>query len=83
MFTNGNDDPYVCYLPTYAAIANYHGKHGDRPLREVLDEAQEYANGEYRADARPRRQGDRSGAGGGGREAGLADRACPPSTSTR
>src|SRR6185312_1162631 len=47
-FTNGNDEAYVNYLPTYAAIANYHGKHGDRPLREVLDEAQEYANGEYR-----------------------------------
>jgi carboxypeptidase C (cathepsin A) len=47
-FTSGNDEAYVNYLPTYAAIANYHGKHGDRPLREVLDEAQEYANGEYR-----------------------------------
>ncbi|HEX9528170.1 MAG TPA: peptidase S10, partial [Streptosporangiaceae bacterium] len=40
-------DPYVNYLPTYAAIANYHGKHGDRPLREVLAEAQEYAASEY------------------------------------
>ena len=47
MFTSGNDDPYVCYLPTYAAIAHYHGKHGDRPLREVLAEAEEYASGEY------------------------------------
>jgi carboxypeptidase C (cathepsin A) len=46
-FTNGNDDPYVCYLPTYAAIAHYHGKHGDRPLREVLAEAEEYASDEY------------------------------------
>jgi carboxypeptidase C (cathepsin A) len=47
MFTPGNDDPYVNYLPTYAAIAHYHGRHGDRPLREVLDEAEEYAAGEY------------------------------------
>jgi carboxypeptidase C (cathepsin A) len=47
MFTPGNDDPYVSYLPTYAAIAHYHGKLGDRPLREVLDEAEEYAAGEY------------------------------------
>jgi len=47
MFTPGNDDPYISYLPTYAAIANYHGKHGDRPLRDVLDEAEEYAAGEY------------------------------------
>jgi carboxypeptidase C (cathepsin A) len=48
MFTDGNDEPYLSYLPTYAAIAHYHGKHGDRPLREVLDEAEEYADGEYR-----------------------------------
>ena len=47
-FTPGNDDAYVNYLPTYAAIAHYHGKHGDRPLREVLGEAEEYAAGEYR-----------------------------------
>jgi carboxypeptidase C (cathepsin A) len=47
MFTAGNDDPYVNYLPTYAAIAHYHGKHPGRPLTEVLDEAHEYAAGEY------------------------------------
>jgi carboxypeptidase C (cathepsin A) len=47
MFTPGNDDPYVSYLPTYAAIANYHGKHGDRSLREVLEEAEQYAAGDY------------------------------------
>jgi len=48
VFTPGNDDPYVNYLPTYTAIANYHGKHGDRRLRDVLDEAEQYAAGEYR-----------------------------------
>jgi carboxypeptidase C (cathepsin A) len=47
-FTPGNDYPYVTYLPTYAAIAHYHGKLGDRPLRDVLAEAEEYATGEYR-----------------------------------
>jgi carboxypeptidase C (cathepsin A) len=46
-FGGGNDDPYVLYLPTYAAIAHYHGKHGDRPLREVLDEAERYAESDY------------------------------------
>ena len=46
-FTGGNDDPYVMYLPTYAAIAHYHGKHGDRPLPDVLAEAEEYAEREY------------------------------------
>jgi carboxypeptidase C (cathepsin A) len=47
VFTPGNDDPYVNYLPTYAAIANYHGKHGDRSLAEVLEEAQDYAAADY------------------------------------
>ncbi|HEY8471200.1 MAG TPA: peptidase S10 [Natronosporangium sp.] len=42
-----NDNPYVMFLPTYAAIAHYHGLHGDRPLREVLDEAEAYASRDY------------------------------------
>ena len=46
-FDGGNDNAYALYLPTYAAVANYHGKHGDRPLSEVLAEAQEYAAGDY------------------------------------
>ncbi len=46
-FTPGNDLPYAMYLPTYAAIAHYHGKISGRPLREVLDEAQEYASRDY------------------------------------
>lgn len=46
-FTPGNDDPYVNYLPTYAAIAHYHGRLGDTPLREVLAAAEEYATGDY------------------------------------
>ncbi len=43
-----NDRAHVLYLPTYAAIAHYHGKHGRRGLRSVLDEAQEYAARDYR-----------------------------------
>ncbi|HXP18042.1 MAG TPA: peptidase S10 [Streptosporangiaceae bacterium] len=46
-FGDGNDVPYPSFLPTYAAIAHYHGKHGARPLREVLDEAEAYAAGDY------------------------------------
>ncbi len=46
-FAGGNDDPYVFYLPTYAAIAHYHGKHGDRSLRDVLDEAESFAQRDY------------------------------------
>ena len=46
-FDGGNDGPYALYLPTYAAIANYHGLHADRPLRQVLDEAEDYAGRDY------------------------------------
>jgi carboxypeptidase C (cathepsin A) len=46
-FTEGNDVPYPAFLPTYAAIAHYHGKLGDRPLRDVLAEAEEFAGAEY------------------------------------
>jgi carboxypeptidase C (cathepsin A) len=42
-FAGHNDTPFAMYLPTYAAIAHYHGLHGDRPLTEVLDEAHAYA----------------------------------------
>ena len=41
------DISYPLFLPTYAAIAHYHGLHGDRPLREVLDEAEAFAERDY------------------------------------
>lgn len=45
---NGHNlDPYVMFLPTYAAIAHYHGLHGDRPLRDLLNEAEAYASRDY------------------------------------
>ncbi|NUR92366.1 MAG: peptidase S10 [Nonomuraea sp.] len=46
-FNEGNDQAYALYLPTYAAIAHYHGLHGDRPLADVLREAEEYAARDY------------------------------------
>jgi carboxypeptidase C (cathepsin A) len=46
-FGHGNDLPYPLFLPTYAAIANYHGKHGDRPLDDVIAEAREFAAKDY------------------------------------
>jgi len=46
-FGGGNDDPYALYLPTYAAVAHYHGKHGGRPLLDVLAEAEAYAERDY------------------------------------
>ncbi len=46
-FTTGNDLPYVTFLPTYAAIAHYHGLHGDRSLADVLADAEEFAHRDY------------------------------------
>lgn len=46
-FTEGNELPHALFLPTYAAIAHHHGLHGERPLREVLAEAEEYAARDY------------------------------------
>lgn len=46
-FSEGNDAPYIHYLPTYAAIAWYHGKHGDRSLSEVVADAEDFAAHDY------------------------------------
>lgn len=46
-FTEGNDLPYAMYLPTYAAVAHYHGLHGKRPQADLLAEAEEYAANDY------------------------------------
>ena len=54
-FNAGNDLPYTLFLPTYAAIAHYHGLHGDRPLREVLAEAEAFAVARLPVGAGPRR----------------------------
>jgi carboxypeptidase C (cathepsin A) len=42
-FTEGNDQPYSLFVPTYAAIAHYHGFHGDRPIEDVLADAEDFA----------------------------------------
>lgn len=47
-FTPGHDLPYIVHLPTAAATAWYHGRlAGDRPLAEVLREAEAFADGDY------------------------------------
>ncbi len=46
-FHQDQDVSYPLYLPTYAAIAHYHGLHGDRPLADVLAEAEAFAGREY------------------------------------
>lgn len=51
-FEVGNDLPYVLFLPTYTATAWYHEQLPvelqSRPLRQVLDEAEAFAAGDYR-----------------------------------
>ncbi|GAA2036958.1 peptidase S10 [Terrabacter terrae] len=42
-----NDRAHALYLPTYAAVAHFHGRHGRRSLRDVLDEAEAYATRDY------------------------------------
>lgn len=42
-----NDRASVDFLPTYAAIAHYHGRHGRRSLAAVLKEAESFADRDY------------------------------------
>jgi carboxypeptidase C (cathepsin A) len=42
------DEACLNFLPTYAAIAHYHGLHADRTLEEVRTEAEAFVAGPYR-----------------------------------
>lgn len=42
------DESSINYLPTYAALAHYHGKSGVSNLREVIAEAERFADTDYR-----------------------------------
>jgi carboxypeptidase C (cathepsin A) len=50
-FAEGNDLPYAMFLPTYAATAWYHKKLPSdmqgRSVKDVVQMARDYANGEY------------------------------------
>ncbi|NOK79053.1 MAG: peptidase S10 [Chloroflexi bacterium AL-N5] len=50
-FASNNDLPHILYLPTFSATAWYHQKLSpawqERPLRELLDEVEAFAIGEY------------------------------------
>ncbi len=48
-FENGDDRPYIFYLPSYAATAWYHKALATRPpdLAKFVEEARQYAQGEY------------------------------------
>jgi len=50
-FTDGNDLPYMLYLPGYAAAAWYHNalKIKHLPLQELLREVEQFALGDYAA----------------------------------
>lgn len=45
----GNDLPYIAFLPSYAATARYHGKLDPKPadLTAFLNEVRAFASGEY------------------------------------
>lgn len=51
LYHPGNDLPAALYLPTFAATAWYHGalapEYQDKPLRQLLDEVEEFALGAY------------------------------------
>ncbi|MDP9494457.1 MAG: peptidase S10 [Actinomycetota bacterium] len=51
VFHPGNELPFPLHLPTYAATAWYHGRlsenHQKRPLRDLLDEVEQFALGQY------------------------------------
>lgn len=50
-FDTGNDLPYLCFLPTYAATAWYHGRLSEQlqalPVAEVVAQAEALATGDY------------------------------------
>jgi len=50
-FSPGDDRPFIYYLPSYAAVAWYHKALKERPakLEPFLDEARQFAKGEYAA----------------------------------
>ncbi|RJU00829.1 peptidase S10 [Arthrobacter frigidicola] len=46
-FFPGSDLPYALHLPTYAAIAHFHGRHGERDLAEVVRDAEQFAAADF------------------------------------
>ncbi len=50
-YIEGSDMAYICFLPSFAAIARYHGRvseaYREMPLEDFLQEVREFAAGEY------------------------------------
>ncbi|GAB5496202.1 MAG: peptidase S10 [Phycisphaerales bacterium] len=50
-FGAGNDLPFICFFPSFAATAHYHGvlppEHQNKPIDEFYKEAEEFALGDY------------------------------------
>lgn len=50
-FSNANDLPFICFLPTYTATAWYHqalpADQQQRPLAELVRESEQFARGDY------------------------------------
>ncbi len=49
LFTEGNDLPFLFFLPSYAATAKYHGQIEAASPEEAFKRAEEFAFGEYSA----------------------------------
>ncbi|MBQ3268911.1 MAG: peptidase S10 [Clostridia bacterium] len=51
VFSGGNDIPYATFIPTYAAIARYHGvlarEYQEQPLEDYLEEVRGFVEGAY------------------------------------
>ena len=78
-FGSGNDLPYSLFLPSYTATAWYHkalpGDLQALPLKDVYQQAVEFANGEYALALMKGECAERRRAECGGGEARAADRA--------
>lgn len=50
-FGEGNDIPYICFFPSYAATAHYHKllppEHQNKPIDQFYKEAEAFALGDY------------------------------------
>ncbi|MCA9273205.1 MAG: hypothetical protein KDA31_09185 [Phycisphaerales bacterium] len=50
-FGQGNDVPYICFFPSYAATAHYHNmlppEHQNKPIDQFYREAEAFALGDY------------------------------------
>jgi len=47
IFSEGNDLPFVLFLPTLAAVAHYHGLTEEKDFQELIENARQFAESTY------------------------------------